>query len=348
MRILYGVCGEGMGHAMRSAVVAEHLVSRGHDLHFVSSGDAQKYLERRWPGRVSYAMGLKSVMRRNAVQPGLSLLANVAKQTLSPVLHAATWLSLGKTPDVVISDFDPWTARYATLRGVALVAVDNIHFMSHFGHPSSVVSSDRRAAAIMYPIVNSMVPKAKNYLVTSFVGATSSRPNATLHLPILRPSVFAAAPENAGTHVCVYFNAGSDHAAIARELNGLPDVPFRVYGGRVHGQQRNVTLLPFSEDAFLRDLASADAVIGGAGFTLMTEAIYLGKPMLAAPFGGQFEQILNANYLEHIGYGARARVLGQSEISAFLDRLPTYRENLRSFYHDGNEELLQAVESAIG
>jgi len=31
MKILYGVVGEGMGHAMRSRVVLEHLVASGHE-----------------------------------------------------------------------------------------------------------------------------------------------------------------------------------------------------------------------------------------------------------------------------------------------------------------------------
>ena len=49
MRILYGVVGEGMGHAMRSAVVLEHLVSRGHEVAIFVSGRAAEYLSaRRW------------------------------------------------------------------------------------------------------------------------------------------------------------------------------------------------------------------------------------------------------------------------------------------------------------
>ena len=35
MRILYGVVGEGMGHATRSAVVLSHLIARGHELRVV-------------------------------------------------------------------------------------------------------------------------------------------------------------------------------------------------------------------------------------------------------------------------------------------------------------------------
>ena len=41
MRILYGVVGEGMGHATRSAVVLSHLIARGHELRVVVSGRAR-------------------------------------------------------------------------------------------------------------------------------------------------------------------------------------------------------------------------------------------------------------------------------------------------------------------
>ena len=40
------------------------------------------------------------------------------------------------------------------------------------------------------------------------------------------------------------------------------------------------------------------AVITSAGFTLLGEAVYLHKPVLAIPVEGQFEQILNAHYVD--------------------------------------------------
>jgi uncharacterized protein (TIGR00661 family) len=350
--VLYGVCGEGMGHAMRSAVVAEHLMGRGHDVRFVSSGSAARYLGTRWPGRVTSALGLRTVMMSNKILPMTTLLTNIAGQTIGLLAHGASFLSLGMSlearPGVVISDFDPWTARYARTRRIPLVAVDNVHFMNRCMHPQDVVASDRTAAAIMYPTVNRMVPDARAYLVTTFAGAPVSGPSTTLHLPILRPEILRSTP-TVGSHVTAYFNENSDHASIAGVLQGV-GAQFRIYGMRgvsrdeTHG---NITYRPFSEGQFIRDLASSSSVIGGAGFTFMTEAIYLQKPMLAVPFGGQFEQILNANYLARLGYGERAHSLDRQTVSGFLARASTYRQNLERFRHDGNRELLQAVERAI-
>ena len=44
MKILYGVVGEGMGHATRSKVTCEHLVESGHQVKIVVSGRAHAFL----------------------------------------------------------------------------------------------------------------------------------------------------------------------------------------------------------------------------------------------------------------------------------------------------------------
>src|SRR6476646_3963961 len=49
MRFLYGVVGEGMGHAIRSRVVLDELVLR-HEVQVVVSGRAHDYLARRAGG----------------------------------------------------------------------------------------------------------------------------------------------------------------------------------------------------------------------------------------------------------------------------------------------------------
>src|SRR5205085_6786686 len=46
MRILYGVVGEGMGHAMRSRVILDELVKE-HQVQVVVSGRAYDYLQKR-------------------------------------------------------------------------------------------------------------------------------------------------------------------------------------------------------------------------------------------------------------------------------------------------------------
>jgi uncharacterized protein (TIGR00661 family) len=346
VKVLYGVSGEGMGHAMRSAVVAGHLVSRGHDLQFVSSpGRALQYLEKRWPGRTVSVSGLSYEIQKNKIRPLATLVSNLTRQMSSLPQHLLSALQVSR-PDVVISDFDPWTARYANFLGIPLIAIDNIHFMNRFQHQPSVVNRDRQAAVTMFPVVSGMVPGAKRYLVTSIAGAPAIEPNTTLFHSVLRPEILGAKKTD-GDFVCCYFNNRFDSATV-QALQEFPNTEFRVYGPPVQEAQRlgNVTIFPMS-DGFIADLAGCKAIIGGAGFTLMSEAVFLGKPLLAVPFAMHFEQLLNANYLELLGYGARTDRLDAWTIGGFLGNVPRYREVLRGYRHDGNVGLFSALDREL-
>ena len=65
-------------------------------------------------------------------------------------------------------------------------------------------------------------------------------------------------------------------------------------------------------------------MIAGGGFSLLSECVYLHKPALSIPVAGQFEQTLNARYLERLGYGEYAEAPTPEAIGAFLERLPEH------------------------
>ena len=70
----------------------------------------------------------------------------------------------------------------------------------------------------------------------------------------------------------------------------------------------NLEFRPRSNEGFVEALRTARGVVAGGGFSLLSEAVYLGKPVLSIPLRGQFEQLMNARYLERLGYGcARPR-----------------------------------------
>ncbi len=79
----------------------------------------------------------------------------------------------------------------------------------------------------------------------------------------------------------------------------------------------------------------------------MSEAVHLRKPMLSIPLAGQFEQTLNALYLQRLGYGAHATELTDEALSAFLQRQSGYRESLEAYRPEGNERFLAALEEQL-
>jgi uncharacterized protein (TIGR00661 family) len=356
VRVLYGVCGEGMGHAVRSAVAARHLVQRGHDLTVLAgSRPAAAYLQAQLGSNavVVQTLGAQAVYDDNAVAVPQTLLANLLRAGLAPAANAAASLQILATPpDVVVSDFDSLSAYMAARLDKPLVALDNIHFGNRCRHAPEVLRpEDDRAYQLFRMVADRAVPGARRYMVLAMHRPASMLPQTSLHLPLLRDEVLSArAGARADGPVVAYHNGHADHAGLLRAYceSGLP---VRVYGVPGHAQTASgaVRCLSFHGQQFLADLARARFVVGGAGFTLLSEAMYLGKPVLAVPYGLQYEQLLNASYLERAGWGRRCERLSAHALRAFADHAPHMAEVLaeQAPRQTDNSECLDALAQEV-
>ena len=59
-------------------------------------------------------------------------------------------------------------------------------------------------------------------------------------------------------------------------------------------------------------------MIASAGFSLISECMYLRKKMLLLPLAGQYEQMINAYYIEKLGLGISSEQLDEAAINRFL------------------------------
>ena len=140
---------------------------------------------------------------------------------------------------------------------------------------------------------------------------------------------------------CFYFES------LLSKLKQFSGESFVVYGYDKEQQEDNLLYRPFSKQRFLDDLASSKAVIATAGFTLITESLYLGKPYLALPMKGQFEQVLNALMLDELGYGKASFTLSDDDITDFLNNLSQYTARLQDYPHEGNSRILSFIDSLL-
>lgn len=350
MKILYGVVGEGMGHAMRSRVVLEHLVKEGHEVAIMASGRAVDFLKKRFDG-VQKIHGFHMIYEENRVRRGKTFWSNVLAGTTGVPenikAYFTTFTSL--SPDVVISDFESWTYLYAKAHRLPIVSIDNMQIINRCEHDDDIVAGHETDFQIAKAFVKGKLPYCDEYLITTFFRPKIRKPKTRLLPPILRPEIIAA-KRSSGDHLLVYQTAeGNDGFAETLAKTGLP---CRIYGMRRTITEDQVegllTYRPFSEAGFIDDLASARGVIAGGGFTLMGEAVYLRKPMLAVPLARQFEQVMNARYLEKVGYGKEATTLEDpAVIHDFVKELPRYEEKLSGYAQDGNTELFRALDEVL-
>jgi uncharacterized protein (TIGR00661 family) len=93
VRILYGVVGEGMGHAMRSRVLLEHLARQGHEVEIMASSRAADFLGKRFEG-VHKIHGFHIIYEENRVRRGRTVWSNVLEGALAAPQQIATYFEL--------------------------------------------------------------------------------------------------------------------------------------------------------------------------------------------------------------------------------------------------------------
>lgn len=347
MKILYGVVGEGMGHAMRSRVILEHLVAHDHEIEIIASGRAFDLLSQRFQG-VNRIHGLHMIYEENRVRPMKTLWSNVLTGAVGVPKNIAAYFELITSfrPEAVISDFESWTYLYGKTHRLPTLSIDNMQIINRCTLPPEVLAGHQAEFQLTKAFIKGKLPFCNEYFITTFFHPAVRKDKTRLFPPILRPEILTA-NRRKGDHLLVY-TTGEGNRTFAETLR-RSGVPCRIYGMRRNLTEEvvedNLQFQPFSETKFIDDLASSMGVIAGGGFTLMGEAVYLHKPMLAVPLARQFEQVLNARYLELEGYGRYAMSLDDAQtITDFIANLPAYEAKLSTYEQGGNALVMAALD----
>ena len=271
--ILYGVNGEGSGHSTRAKEVITHLQQQGHKLHIVSFDRGLRNLRESFP--VTEIFGLQLAYVNNRVRYKRTLARNLVKAPRAArSLKLLSRMVEENGIDLVITDFEPLTCHTGHRKRLPVIAIDNQHALTNTR--LSLPHGYQRDAAAVRLVTRMMTPRAGTYLVLSFFSAPIKRKNTFLFPPIVRREVLSIVPQT-GDYALVYVTSpAKELAALLREVR----YKFVAYGFGSEGQEGNILFKKPSMDGFLRDLAGARAVIANAGFSLVSEALHLGKPYL--------------------------------------------------------------------
>jgi uncharacterized protein (TIGR00661 family) len=338
--ILYGVNGEGSGHSTRSKEVIAHLLENGHRVHVASFANGLRNLSDRF--EVTEIFGLRIAYVNNCVRFRRTLARNLftaPKAAMS--IHRLMGLAEEWNIELVITDFEPLSCRVGHRRRVPVICIDNQHCLTN-----AVISYPRRyrrEAAATKLVTRLMTPRVDACLVTSFFTAPIRRPHTFLFPPIVRKEVLDT-PARQGEEVLVYVTSPAPD--LAKLLTNVR-CRFVAYGFGREGSDGNILFKKPSLEGFLYDLAGCKAIIANTGFSLLSEAFYLGKPYLGIPVRRQFEQIFNAFYVDKMGYGAYWDELNKERVESFLFNLPLYQQKLADYPRQGNSALLAKVDELV-
>jgi uncharacterized protein (TIGR00661 family) len=338
--ILYAVNGEGSGHSTRAKDVISHLQQRGHTVHVVSFDRGLKNLGDEFEVTEIYGLRLEYVNNRvrykKTVANNLLAVPKAAKCLKELARRCGEW-----GIDLVVTDFEPMSCRVGHKLRLPVIAIDNQHTITNCD--VEIPKKYRKDAAATKLVTKLMTPKADAYLMISFFDAPVRKKRSYLFTPLLRRQIIEAKPTT-GEDVLVYVTAPSPQLI---DILKRVRTRFVAYGFGREGEEGNIVYKKPSLDGFMRDLLSCKAIIANAGFSLISEALHLGKPYLAVPVESQFEQIFNGYYIEKMGYGAYWEELDKEKVDSFLFNVDVYREKLASYPRQDNAKLLAKLDSLI-
>ena len=304
MRIAYSCAGEGFGHAARMVALYDELSER-HELSLFVPRSVRTFVQRRIAGSARVPFGKTEIgsvpcfaleKKGNAIDYLSTAKAGISTAFGFPVAvtDLARELRAGGI-DIVLSDFEPFLPMAARLAGIPVVQ------MNHPGIVERFVEADPSSwtAGIISLLMQG--PWDRRVLVSFYGGDVG---------PVLRPSLASKAVEDRG-FLAVNVKEES-RPAILPALESMRGLPWRLF--------------PSPGADFDEALATCTAVIAGAGHQTLSEALVLGKPVLAIPQDGQYEQLLNARMLERTGRGTWCAARDFPEaLPRFLERLDDFR-----------------------
>jgi uncharacterized protein (TIGR00661 family) len=335
MNLVYGVSGEGLGHVFEAIEVINRLQSEGHAVKVLTYGDrACDALARFAPTRIE---GITLTFTRE----GMSVAATVRANLGCIPFFLRHWGRLRREleafrPDIFVTAYEPFTMVAAHVLRRPLVSMDNQNELLHLPRPPGAPWLEFRLVQLATLVATH---GAAAYVVKSYTKAVPSTRRHRFVSPLIQRETQGLRPTE-GDHVLVYLTKPNPELlAVLATLPGR----FIVYCHDRTGTEGNLEFRARGP-TFLPDLASARAIIGTTGFSLIADAIFLGKPYFGVPLRRQFEQVYNALYLARLGLGDYAEAPTREQLAAFLADLPRYRARLRGQALDPREQEATLVE----
>jgi len=339
MNILYTLSGFGFGHATRSRVVIKLLEKAGHSVKIATYGQSLAYFQKYLSSDIIEIAGLKSSLSGNEISKGKMFLDFLKKLPALAGKNLPLFRKIIKNfkIDVIFNDFEPTARWVARTMNVPLITIDN-QFLSQLCK-IEVSSQFTKDFAAFNSLISLFFPWGDWRFVLSFAPEFTPLKKHLAHNtfiipPILREEIFEIKPQKKD-FILVYQTAPVYKKELFQTLPKIKE-KFICYNLGEPQIFKNMVLKGFSEKGILTDISRAKAVILNGGFTVMSEALYLKKPVFSLPFKGDFEQILNGLVVKKSGYGDFSQDFDENALKNFINNLDGFEKKLENYHQARN------------
>jgi uncharacterized protein (TIGR00661 family) len=321
--------------------IARHLAASGHQVEILTFGQGFDYFRRtEFRDRCHKVFAPWIECDNQGVRWLDTIRMNWSDGPAGFALNRRTIAALsrsGMRPNVCVADYEPVSGWLARQVGAPLVTVDQQS--KYLGYEIAPVRhmtriEERSRLAVFFP-------KAAKRIATSFYridAPPDKKFRVDLVPPIIREDVAVLAERDRkidDQFVLVYLsgyakkNSFVDATRLVGVLGRLTSWRFKMYSHNPPTIElpSNVRVQTTLSGEFVDDLSRASALICTAGFTLLSEAMSLGIPVLTAPLFS-YDQHLCARVIAEAGAGMAVdseNGISEEVLTKFLSRLEEFR-----------------------
>ncbi len=302
MNILFGIQGTGNGHVSRSTQIIHHLKALGAHVDVLFSGcDEDKVFDRTIIDSCRFFKGFTFNYRNGRIST-MDTLRNLSIYRF--LKNALTFDPKGY--DLVVTDFEPLTSLISKRHNIPSIGIGHQYA---FLHDIPMAASGHIDRAIMKYFASADVS----------IGLHWHHFNQPIAPPVINANVHISS-EIVDNLVLVYlpFESDKEISAFLQKADTFKFAVYSGHSGKGIRKEGHITWHPFSKKSFYEHLSVCSGVICNAGFELPSEALHLGKKILAKPLIGQFEQASNAKALEWLKLGTTMDFLDSSVLKSWL------------------------------
>ncbi|WP_037573073.1 glycosyltransferase family protein [Spirochaeta cellobiosiphila] len=297
MRVGISMSGEGRGHVSR-VIALSYFLREEHELFYWCPPSVEPVLRENFPDAeirsIPYIHFVKENHQINYHKTVFSNLENIT--SLPSVIKTMETQLENLKIDAVLCDFEPYLVYAANGLNIPVL------LLNHQGVLFRAGLNDHNWDAVVARFISErLMPRADRFLTCSFFHGDIG--------PIIRKTILDLEPK-VGDYYIVYTKK-TFKDSITKALEKHKDKKFKFF--------------PNKEENFEEALAGAKGVIAPAGHQMICEALHLDKPILTFPEKGQYEQRLNAEYLEKSGRGMYGHMeTVQWDVDRFLNNIEQF------------------------
>ena len=362
MKVVIGICGIGMGHAIRQTPVINFLLNQGAQIIVFSFGEALRYIKKTFPQIPSFdvfvpfiATNKFGVLYEKTAQHSINQSVFFYEHNFG-IMQKAFDIFKGK-PDFIVSDYEPVSAQFSYTTNSKLITLDQqskflMGFFPDIGQYGHKEEADR---------LRLFFPKADKRYATSFFKVSQGKKemDVTIIPSFVRKEIeelrVLRSKEKEKDGILVYFSSFIPMKQSSEEIISIlakikenftiftSQPSFLKFKGNL---PKNIEIFESTTTTFITKLSKVKAVISTGGHNFLSELMFLNVPVYVCPLAN-YEQHYSAKIVHDNSFGIASEFIKQDLLNTFIENIDVFQQNIvkdtNVLYKESGVSLLKEI-----